>query len=36
LKISVSLKSKMHHKSHPEEVGNEDIRGHLEPCLPKL
>jgi hypothetical protein len=36
LNILVALKSKMHHKSHPEEVGNEDIRGHLEPCLPKL
>jgi hypothetical protein len=36
LNISLALKSKMHHKSHPEEVGNEDIRCHLEPCLSKL
>lgn len=36
LNIILALTSKMHHKSHPEKIGNEDILGHLEPCLPKL
>jgi hypothetical protein len=36
LNITLALISKMHLKSHPEKVGNEDICCHLEPCLPKL
>jgi hypothetical protein len=36
LNITLALTSEMHFKSHPEKVGNEDIRCHLEPGLPKL
>jgi hypothetical protein len=34
--ITLALTSEMHLNSHPEKVGNEDICGHFEPCLPKL